>query len=73
MEPIKHDQLLDYALEYASSTNAIENNGLTSEEIMQIYKDIQSGKKDESFLYSLVKYMEEKKNQKGEENAKHRW
>ena len=72
MEPIKHDQLLDYALEYASSTNAIENNELTSEEIMQIYKEIQSGKKDESFLYSLVKYMEEKKNQKGEENAKHR-
>ena len=72
MEPIKHDQLLDYALEYASSTNAIENNELTSEEIMQIYKEIQSGKKDESFLYSLVKYMEERKNQKGEENAKHR-
>ena len=59
----ENNDLLRYAMEYANSTNAIENNGLTEEEIMKIHEDIASGKKDESFLYSIIEYMERKKQQ----------
>ena len=59
----ENEELLKYAMEYANSTNAIENNGLTEEEIMRIHEDIKSGKKDESFLYSIIEYMERKKQQ----------
>ena len=63
-------RLLELAMEYANSTNAIEKNGLSKEEILRIYQDILEGKKDESFLYSLIQYMKE---HEGEQNVLHRW
>jgi hypothetical protein len=62
-------RLLELAMEYANSTNAIEKNGLSKEEILRIYQDILEGKKDESFLYSLIQYMKE---HEGEQNVLHR-
>ncbi len=68
--PIEDPQrLLELAMEYANSTNAIEKNGLSKEEILRIYQDILEGKKDESFLYSLIQYMKE---HEGEQNVLHR-
>ena len=62
-------RLLELAMEYANSTNAIEKNGLSKEEILRIYQDILEGKKDESFLYSLIQYMKE---HEGEQHVLHR-
>jgi hypothetical protein len=68
--PIEDPQrLLELAMEYANSTNAIEKNGLSKEEILRIYQDILEGKKDESFLYSLIQYMKE---HEGEQHVLHR-
>lgn len=58
---------LEQALEYADSTNALENNGLEDDELQKIITDIQTGKSDESFLYSVVKLV--RKRQEGQNNS----
>ena len=43
------------ALEYAVSSNRIEDLNITKDELERIKKEILSGNGDDSFLYSVVK------------------
>lgn len=45
---------IEKAVEYASSSNGLENNGLTEQEMDMIIGDIQSGKTDEGFIEEVV-------------------
>ena len=50
-------ELLDRAMEYVDSTNALEDNELTPEELDIIRNDIISGQNDGSFVQSLVEHL----------------
>lgn len=65
--PEEHQEKIEDAIEYADSSNAIENNGLEESEIQKIMNDIQTGKSDESFLYSVVKLV--KKREEGQRSG----
>ena len=49
------DDKVKEAVKYADGSNKLEDNSLTTVELEQIARDIQSGRSDESFLYSVVK------------------
>ena len=66
MNEEKKEQL-EQAIEYADSTNALENNGLEDDELQKIIHDIETGKTDESFLYSVVKLV--RKREEGQQNG----
>ncbi len=50
-----NEKKVDDALEYAVSSNKIEDLNITKEELEHIKKEILSGNGDDSFLYSVVK------------------
>ena len=58
---------VDKAVEYANSSNELENHNLLTSELDQIVEDIMSGKSDESFLYSVVELVKKHQNQNEEE------
>lgn len=60
------------ALEYANSSNELENNALDVSELNKIKKDLESGRTDESFLFSVVRLVNKYISEKGakEENGK---
>lgn len=60
------------ALEYANSSNELENNALSELELNKIKEDIEAGRTDESFLYSVVKLVKEYSSERGatEDNVK---
>ena len=53
-------ELLDRAMEYVDSTNALEDNELTPEELDIIRNDIISGQNDGSFMQSIVEQVSQK-------------
>ncbi len=55
---------IETAVTYASSSNGLENNSLTDQEVAAVIKGLET-KTDESFLYSVVKLV--KKYKPGEE------
>lgn len=55
------------AVDYANSSNILEDHNLSFSELDKIVKDIKNGTTDESFLYSVVKLIEEHNNEKKEE------
>ena len=55
------DDKVKEAVQYADGSNKLEDNSLTTVELEQIARDIQSGRSDESFLYSVVKLVKKKK------------
>ena len=61
-------QEIETAVTYASSSNGLENNSLTEQEVATVIKGLEESKSDESFLYSVVKLV--KKYQPGEEQNK---
>ncbi len=60
------------AVTYASSSNSLENNTLSEQEVATIIKGLEEAKSDESFLNSVVrlvkKYEPGKEEKKGELN-----
>ena len=50
-----NEKKVDDALEYAVSSNKIEDLNITKEELKHKKKEILSGNGDDSFLYSVVK------------------
>ena len=60
------NEKIEEAVEYANSSNVLEDNNLSIEELDKIIEDIKNGTTDESFLYSVVKLLE-KHNQEKEE------
>lgn len=60
------------AVEYANSSNLLEDHNLSLSELNKIVEDIKNGTTDESFLYSVVKLIEEHnhKNEEVEEDVK---
>ena len=42
------------AVEYANSSNKLENNNLSENELNQIVENILAGRSDQSFLFSVV-------------------
>lgn len=53
------EEKIHEAVRYASSSNGLENNKLTNEELNQIIRDIQSGKTDESFLFTVARLVKQ--------------
>jgi len=60
------EEKIEEAVEYANSSNTLEDNDLSFEELDKIVEDIKNGTTDESFLFSVVRLVE-KHNQKNEE------
>lgn len=50
---------IEQAILYASSSNQIENNKPTLEDLEIIKQALEASKKDESFIYSVVKKIKE--------------
>ena len=67
MEEMPHGKI-ETAVTYASSSNGLENNDLTEQEVATIIKGLEESKSDESFLFSVVKLV--KKYKPGEEQNK---
>lgn len=65
------EEKLDKALEYAEATNKIEKLDMTKEELQGIKDAIIDQKSDESFLYNLVKKINE--SDKENKNGKTKW
>ena len=59
---------IETAVTYASSSNSLENNSLTEQEVATVIKGLEESKSDESFLFSVVKLV--KKYKPGEEKNK---
>ncbi len=53
----KHDEAMNYVI----GTNELENIKLSKEELENILKEIQKGRKDSSFLYELVSRINRRK------------
>ncbi len=62
----------DDAIHYVLGTNGLENINLTKEDIERIMIDIQKGKKDKSFLYELVKQINERKKEIADDRYRQR-
>lgn len=58
------EKKVDDALEYAASSNKIEDLNVTKEELEYIKKEILSGNDNDSFLYSVVKKIMEEDEKK---------
>lgn len=52
--PKEMHKTIEDAVEYASSSNSLEENGLTEQEIEIIVEDIQEGKTDEAVIEEVV-------------------
>lgn len=50
---------IEQAISYASSSNQIEDNKPTKEDLKIIKQALEASKKDESFFYSIVKRIKE--------------
>lgn len=61
------EEKIQDAVNYANGSNNLENNSLTVDELDQIIKDIQEGKTDESFLYSVVQLIKKYEDEVDEE------
>ena len=62
----------DDAIYYVLGTNGLEDIRLSKEEIERIMIDIQNGKKDKSFLYELVKQINERKKEIADDRHRQR-
>lgn len=60
-KPKNSEKLIRQALDYATGSNCLENQILTREELIQIEKDVNSGKGDKSFLMAVLEYVRKKK------------
>lgn len=56
------------AVKYAGSSNKLENNNLSPNELKQITETILAKKSDKSFLLSIVESLKENETQIGEED-----
>lgn len=56
------------AVKYAGSSNKLENNNLSPNELEQITETILAEKSDKSFLLSIIESLKEKKTQIGEDD-----
>lgn len=56
------------AVKYADSSNKLENNNLSPNELEQITETILAEKSDKSFLLSIIESLKEKKTQIGEDD-----
>lgn len=61
------DKMVQEAVDYASGSNELENNILSKDELVKIMEDIQNGKTDASFLYSVVELVKKKEEEKSSE------
>ena len=58
---------VEEAVEYASSSNKLEDNNLSVAELDKIVQDIMNGKSDKSFLYSVAEFVKKHEKYKSEE------
>lgn len=65
-----HDQKIADAIKYSGTTNKIEDIYLTEEEVTEIIDAIKMGKGDKSFLYEVLRKLEEKKLERKDESGK---
>ena len=63
---------LMFTIYYVLGTNGLEDIRLSKEEIERIMIDIQNGKKDKSFLYELVKQINERKKEIADDRHRQR-
>lgn len=60
------EEKLNEAINYANSSNSLENNKLSKDEIRKIIKYIMNCKSDQSFLGSLLEEIKRKEEKNGE-------
>lgn len=60
------EEKLNEAINYANSSNSLENNKLSNDEIREIFKYIMNCKSDQSFLGSLLEEIKRKEEKNGE-------
>jgi len=66
------EEKTESALKYAIDSNKIEDLEVTQEEKQKITEMLKRNASDESFMYSIVKELEEQKQEESEANGKTR-
>lgn len=65
-----NEKKINEAIRYAEMTNKIEDLNLSNEEKEQIKNALLNDKKDDSFLFSIVREVNEEKELKGDKDGK---